>query len=145
MKVERVLIATDGSASSVKVIEFGFGLAKDLNASVLLLGVVSVLSTLGNPDAGIFPDDALTDAENKVSAHLVEMKSKYAGKTDTLLLSKDAEISAAIAEAALNWNASLVIVGTYSPKGPSGLFHSNIAENVLKLSQVPVCVVPVKT
>jgi nucleotide-binding universal stress UspA family protein len=142
MKIDKILIVADDSPSSVKAIQYGYNLARDLGAKVTLLSVIDPSLTLGNPDAGIFPDDALIDLKAKTCDFLERMKNKYGGGVGTKLLSPVGDIQATVIDLAIKCDAGLIVAGTHGNKGVSKLFKGSITASIIHNSPIPVCVVP---
>jgi nucleotide-binding universal stress UspA family protein len=142
MKTDKILIVADDSPSSVKAIQYGFNLARNLGAKVILLSVVDPSLTLGNPDAGIFPDDAFIDLKAKTYDFLNKMKNKYRDGVDTEIMSPVGDIQATVIDVAVKSGARLIVAGTHGRKGLSKLFNGSISESIIRHSPVPVCVVP---
>jgi nucleotide-binding universal stress UspA family protein len=142
MKTDKILIVVDDSPSSVKAIQYGFNLARDLGAKVALLCVVDPSLALGNPDAGIFPDDALIDLKAKTDDFLNRMKNQYGGDVNIELMSPVGEIKATVIDIAVKWDAGLIVAGTHGKAGLSKLFKGSIANSIIHNSPIPVCVVP---
>ena len=144
MKINKILIVADDSRSSIKAIQYGFNLARDLNAKVMLLNVIETALTLGNPDAGIFPDDALINIKSKTEDFLNRMKAQYGKDIDTELMAPVGDIQPIVIETASNWKASLIITGTHGRTGVNKLLNGSVAESIMHHSSVPVCVIPMK-
>ncbi len=142
MKTDKVLIVADDSPSSVKAIQYGYNLARDLGAKVTLLSVIDPSLALGNPDAGIFPDDALIAFKKKSDDFLNRMKAKYGDGANTEIMSPVGDAQATVIDIAVKSDAGLIVTGTHSRKGLSQLFKGGIAESIIHNSPVPVCVVP---
>ena len=144
MKIDKILIVADDSPSSVKAIQYGYNLARDLGAKVTLLSVIDPSLALGNPDAGIFPDDALIDFKAKTGDFLERMKNKYGDGVGTKLLSPVGDIQATVIDLAIKWDAGLIVAGTHGGKGLSELFKDGIIASIIHNSPIPVCVVPMR-
>jgi nucleotide-binding universal stress UspA family protein len=142
MKIEKILIVADGSASSIKAVQYGFSLAKDVGAKVMLLSVIEPESAAGNPDAGIFPDDALIAIKAKTTEFLQRMEKNHGSSVETELQAPVGEILPATIRTINDWGASLVVTGIHGRTGLSKLFGGSIAESLIHQSPVPVCVVP---
>ena len=142
MKTERILIVADDSPPSVKAVKYGFNLAAKLKAKVLLLTVADEALMMGNPDAGVFPDDALIAMKGKAEDFLNRMKEKYADHVDTELMAQAGDVQTVVIDTAVKWKADLIISGTHGRKGLNKLFKGSIAESIIRNSPVPVCVVP---
>jgi nucleotide-binding universal stress UspA family protein len=142
MKIEKILIVTDNSIPSIRAVQYGYNLARDIGAKVMLLSVIEPESAAGNPDAGIFPDDALLAIKTKTTDFLQQMEKEYASLVDTEIQVPVGEILPTIIKTIGDWGASLVVAGTLGRTGLSKLFSGNIAEYLIHHSPVPVFVVP---
>lgn len=142
MKIEKILIVADDSAPSIKAIKYGFALAAKLGAKVTLLSVVEPGHALGNPDAGVFPDDALMVFKEKTVAFLNRIKNDYGSGVDTELTTPVGDIQSTVINVAVKWGADMIIAGTHGRTGLSKLFSGSVAESIIQHSPVPVCVVP---
>jgi nucleotide-binding universal stress UspA family protein len=142
MKIEKILIVADDSPTSLKAVQYGFNLARDAGASVMLLNVIEAESVAGNPDAGIFHDDALMATKTRADDFLKRMKSAYGQSVETEICTTVGEVMPTIIKTIADWNASLVVAGTHGRTGLSKLFSGSIAESIIHHSPIPVCVVP---
>jgi len=145
MRTDKILIVTDDGPSSAKAIQYGFNLARDLGAKVLLLCVIEPAMTIGDPDAGLFPDDVLINLIAKTKDFLSRMKIKYGTAVETEIMAPVGDIQTTIINTAVDWNASLIIAGTHGRTGLSRLFNGSVAESIINHSPVPVCVIPIKS
>ena len=142
MKTDKILIVANDDKSSIKAIKYGFNLAKELGAKVLLLSVIVPTMTEGNVDAGIFPDDAEEKATNEAIDFLYRVKKTYGNKTDTEFIAKTGHIKTITISTAVEWGAKLIIAGTHGRKGLNRLLKGSISESIVGNSPVPVCIVP---
>jgi len=142
MKTSKILIAADDSDTSTRAVEYGFNIARDLGAGVILLSVVDPSAAVGNPDAGIFPDDALIALKTKTEDFLHRMKDRFGEGIDTILLSPAGEVQATVIQTAVEYGAGIIVTGTHNRTGLNKLFNGSIAESVIHHSPVPVFVVP---
>jgi nucleotide-binding universal stress UspA family protein len=142
MKIEKILIVADDSPPSIKAVQYGYNLAKDIGAKVMLLSVIEPESVAGNPDAGIFPDDALATAKTKTDDFLKHMQKSYGQAVPTELQTRVGEILPTILYTITDWGASVVVAGTHGRTGLSKLFGGSVAESIVHHSPVPVLIVP---
>jgi nucleotide-binding universal stress UspA family protein len=142
MKTDKILIVADESEPSVKAIAYGFNLARDLSAKVILLSVVDPIDSLGNPDAGVFPDDALTASKTGTDSFLTKMQTAYGAGVETELLTIIGDIRPTIIKVAKQHAADLIVTGTHAHKGLRLLFKGSVSESIIHHSSVPVLVVP---
>jgi nucleotide-binding universal stress UspA family protein len=142
MKTDKILIVADDSRSSIKAIQYGFNMAREMGAKVMLLCVIDPALASGNPDAGIFPDDALIALKAKTDNFLNRIKNEYAGNLDTEIMAPVGDIQTNVIDIAVKWSAGLIVTGTHSHTGLSRLFIGSVSESIIHHSPVPVCVVP---
>ncbi len=142
MNIEKILIVADDGTASAKAIRYGFNLARDIGAKVLILSVIEPESAAGNPDAGVFPDDALVRTTNRTDKFLRQAEQDYGQGVETELSIKTGEIVPVIVRVIHEWEVSLVITGTHGRTGISKLFSGSVAESIVRHSTVPVLVVP---
>jgi len=141
MKIDHILIVADDSRS-VKAIGFGFDLAKGLGAKVTVLSVIEDAMSEGNPDAGIFPDDALTALKKKTDDFLMQIKKKYGGDVNTEVLTRHGETLETVIAVIKSFDIDLVLAESHARHGISKLFGNTLAESMIRQSPVPVCIVP---
>jgi nucleotide-binding universal stress UspA family protein len=142
MKIKKILIVADDSESSIKAIQYGFDLARTTGAIVMLLSVIEPEMAAGNPDAGIFPDDALVALKSKMEKFLNHAKVKYGKKVNTDLQVPTGDIQATVVDTAVTWRADLIVTGTHNRTGISKLFNGSVSDSIIHHAPVPVCVVP---
>ena len=143
MKIKKILIVVDDSLPSIKAVKFGYGFARKFGGKVMLLSVIEPDLILGNPDAGIFPDDAEIAAKANTADFLTRMQNDYAQSIETELASPEGDIGPIVLKVIADWHADLVVTGTHGRTGISKLVIGSVAESIIGLSPVPVCVVPV--
>ena len=136
------MIVADDSLLSIKAVQSGFDLARNFGAKVLLLTIIEPGSAIGNPDAGVFPDDALAAIEAQVHDFMERMKGFYAHSVETELEVIVGEIIPIVIKVVNDYSADLIVTGTHGRTGLSKLFTGSIAETIIEHSTVPVCIVP---
>jgi len=142
MKIEKILIVADDSPPSIKAVKYGFNLARDVGAKVMLLCVIEPESVAGNPDAGIFPDDALATTQTKATNFLKHMEITYGQAVSTEIQTRTGLILPTIINTIVDWGAGIVVAGTHGRTGLSKLFSGSVAESIVHHSPVPVLIVP---
>ena len=55
MEVKKILIVADDNPPSIKAVQFGFNLARNLGAKAALLTVIEPGTTIGSPGCRYFP------------------------------------------------------------------------------------------
>jgi nucleotide-binding universal stress UspA family protein len=142
IKIKKILIIADESDSAAKAIQYGFGLAAKLKANVLILSIIEPSQVLGNPDAGVFPDDALIDKKAKAEDFLNKLKKHPSAENlETSVVVGDT-LKTTI-ETAKKWKADLVVTCTHNQSGLSKLFSGDITESIIAHSPAPVLIIPI--
>jgi len=143
LPVKKILLATDGSASSVKATRFCIGLAKKLNAEVLAVYVSGSDNDMELPDelrgktffGGVHPCEA-----GLAVAKAFGQKNGVTVNTTILRGS----VPRNIIKAALADEIDLIVMGEVGRTGGSrlsGITLGTVVESVVRLSPYPVLVV----
>jgi nucleotide-binding universal stress UspA family protein len=130
MEVKKILIVADDNPPSIKAVQFGFNLARNLGAKAALLTVIEPGTTIGSPDAGIFPDDALAAIKARAHGFLERMKWAYAHSVETELEVIVGEIIPIVIKVVNDYGANLIVTGTHGHTGLSRLFTGSVAESI---------------
>jgi nucleotide-binding universal stress UspA family protein len=149
--MEHVIITTDLSSESFIAFEPS---AKQLylrpNVKVTLLSIVEAPVLIGDP-TDIFVtfgdmDEILAQQEQKARDRLKELAGQYfAGTTvKTVVLRSTADAADSIASFAEQEKASLLVMASHGRRGFRRFFLGSVTEAALRLSSVPVLVIPMK-
>ncbi len=142
---QRILVPVDGSETANKALVAALQMARDANGQVHLVHVVEGLSPMAADPYGAY------------SGEVIEVMRQSGSKIleDALVLAKAAGVSAdtelfdnfgdrladVVADAATRFRADLVVVGTHGRRGMGRLLLGSGAEQIIRLSPVPVLVV----
>ncbi len=145
---ERILIAVDDSEYAYHAADYGFALAKKLNASVSLVHINQIplaTNVTGDPILGdpgmILPN--VMDIQREHSQKLfADLKSKFAPETivDEYMLMGN--VTNEIVSLAKEQNFSMIIMGTHSRTGFDHFISGSVAESVTRHANCPVLIVP---
>jgi len=145
---ERILIAVDDSKYAQCAAEYGFSLAKKLNASVSLVHINELpiaTNITGDPILGdtgmILPN--IMDIQNEQAKKLFEgFRTTFAPETivDEYILQGD--ITNEIVNLAKEQNFSMIVIGTHSRTGFDHFISGSIAASVSRHANCPVLIVP---
>lgn len=140
---KRILVPVDGSETSTKALVAALQLARESGARVRIVHALDDLAYLTGFEFG--------------GAQVLQMARDYAGKVlaDALEMARSAGVPAesqfmeltgtrlgeAVAQEARLWKADLVVVGTHGRRGASRVLLGSGAEQVLRMSSVPVLAV----
>ena len=142
-----ILVATDGSESAERAVDYAANLAKLLNASLL---IVNVIGGYGLPDS-LF--SRFTHAQQTWMRELLEslsaqMLTKARDRARTLgvasiqLESRTGDVAQTIADIAEEKDADVVVVGKRGHGHVAGLLLGSISQKLVSLAPRPVTVVP---
>lgn len=135
MTFTRILIAVDGSPSADHAVDVGAELARALKAEVGLVSVVDPAAAV-SMEAGPPSLDLLGMLREEAKGTL-ERAAQRAGGTPTVLQREGAP-AAEILNAAKQWGASLLVLGTHGRTGLGRLLMGSTAENVARHATMPV-------
>ncbi len=153
MHIKKILIGIDNSPYSEHAAKYGFNMGRTFNAKVGLVHIVE--PTLMPPNVGMDPlsgslPDAIGDAEimqvqNDMSENLLTRIEKKLGKgIQVTHFNEFGDTADGIIECGKNFKADMIILGTHSRSGIDRLLMGSVAEHVVRQSEIPVLVVPMK-
>lgn len=139
---KRILVPIDGSATSTKALVAALQMARDSGGQVRLIHSVDELAYVSGFE---------------YSGNLVEIARDYATKLldDGLAVARSAGVEAdtklidfpgqrlgeTVMDEAREWNADLIVVGTHGRRGIGRILLGSGAEQILRMSPVPVLVI----
>lgn len=140
---QRILVPIDGSATSSRALTAAIGMAQAFKGSLRLMYVVDEAAYVtGYDPSGGYSGDLLRVMRESGQKILDEglMLAKAAGiEADSMLFDTFGErLGETVANAAKQWNADLVVVGTHGRRGFSRLLLGSGAEQIIRLAPVPV-------
>jgi len=142
--VRRILVAIDFSESAALALEWARTLARACSAEVVLLHVVDLGATwvpLSGP--AVFPApvpaEVAKEVEQLARASLDALAPGAPEITQRIV--RAGHPREAIAAAAREAGADLIVVGSHGRRGVSQLFMGSVAEHVVRHAPVPVLVV----
>jgi len=143
--MKKVLIALDYDQTAQKVAKVGFAMARDMNAEVILLHVIS------NPV--LYYSSYMVVAPVQINSvdDLKEVSQKFLDKTKNDLgdetiqtIIKEGDTAELILESAKKLKADIIVIGTHSRKWLENILMGSVAENVLKHTTLPLFIIPTK-
>jgi nucleotide-binding universal stress UspA family protein len=141
---KHILIPVDGSDPSNQALDTAISLAKDSGARIRLAHVVDPTPYLMGQATVVYTGDLL-GALRGSAMRLLEVgvaAAEAAGlAADHVLIERAGiRLGEAVAEAAVQWGADLIVVGTHGRQGPSRLFLGSGAEEIIRLAPIHVLV-----
>lgn len=154
MHIHKILIGIDDSKYAEYAAAYGFDLAKSFNAHVGLVHIVEPAVTpvttndsitgLPFPDAGI-DEVELLNIQEDMSENIVNRTiKKYAGDLQVTHFNEFGSTAEGILSCSKQFEADLIVIGTHSRSGIDRLLMGSVAESVVRSSEIPVLVVPLK-
>lgn len=143
---QRILVPIDGSATSERGLAEALALARLTHGKLRLIHVLDVSHfASGFTTEAMFVARTVGWLRERAGQLLADCRARTAAagvEADTALLeAKDVRIAEHIADEALAWNADLIVLGTHGRRGLERCLLGSDAEQVLRLSPVPVLLV----
>jgi len=143
---DRILVPVDGSDASNAAVDVAVSLAADQKAMLHFVTVVEsslgILETVGR--ATELPNPlAIAEAHRKVVSDAAAMAEKQGSSADYQVVEgSDLHVGECIAQAAAEWRADLIVLGTHGRRGVNRLVLGSVTEVVIRHSDAPVLAVP---
>lgn len=152
---KKVLIALDYDKTAVKVAEAGYALAKDMDAKVTLLHVMSdpvyYASTEYVPITGLtdsmgvdplqFESD---DRLKKVSQHFLEKIKHHLGDKSIVTVLEEGDFADTILMKSKGLGTNILVMGSHSHSWLEDLVLGSVTSKVILHTSIPVYIVPTK-
>jgi nucleotide-binding universal stress UspA family protein len=136
-RISRILVATDFSDQSPKVLEWALSIANAAGAKLLVLHVIDIFS-LAETGCLMAGSDPLHLLREQAQQRMQEL-SRLVPNAETFI--REASPRPAIVEAAVELNCQMIIMGTHGRSGLAHLLLGSVAEYVVRNSKVPVLTV----
>lgn len=139
---KKILVPIDGSNTSNKALDYALKMAKTDQAEVRLIYCIDELSMLSGHE---FSGEIMQMARE--SGHSILQKGLALAQTakikaDTRLIDRAGQrLGESVADAAGDWGADLIVLGTHGRRGIGRVLLGSGAEQVMRMSPVPVLMV----
>jgi nucleotide-binding universal stress UspA family protein len=154
--MKKVLIALDYNPTSQKVAEIGYAAAKDMNAEVILLHVITNPEHYSSPEyspitgmQGYLDTSQIQfDSEeglSKASRHFLNQIKHHLNDETIHTMVKEGEVAETILEAAKNKSADIIAIGSRSQNWLENVLLGSITEKVIKHTPIPLLIIPIKS
>jgi nucleotide-binding universal stress UspA family protein len=145
MSYRRILVAIDGSDTSRRALAEALQLAKDGKSALRVLHVLDLVTFSTDTPSGFAAyEDALRVGGEQMLSDASDMAEKAGVKCETKLLELEEHgrrVAEEIAQAAEEWRAELIVIGTHGRRGMSRLFLGSVAESLARIAPAPVLLV----
>jgi nucleotide-binding universal stress UspA family protein len=143
---QRILVPVDGSETSNKALVAALQLARVTGGRVRLIHVVEEMAYLsGYEQYGGYSAELIKimrDTGTKVLNDGMAIAQAAGVEADNLLFDNfGGRLAEVVADAAKQWNADLIVVGTHGRRGVGRMLLGSGAEQILRLAPVPVLVI----
>jgi nucleotide-binding universal stress UspA family protein len=153
--MKKILIALDYDPTAQKVAESGYQLAKAMNATAILLHVISdvaqysyleyspIMGFGGFNDINTAQKDS-AEAIKKVAQEYLDNSKKHLGDETIETVVRNGNFGETILNTAKDLKADIIVMGTHSRRGLEKILVGSVAENVLHHSPIPILIIPTK-
>lgn len=144
----KILVAVDGSDTSLLALKHAIELAGNLSATLRIVHVVDMNWLPLAPELAIDIEAisaARRKAGQKILAEARETAKKSGLDAEAMLMETETptqHVAEAIAKEATRWPADLVLLGTHGRRGFQRMLLGSVAEGMARRSPVPVLLVP---
>lgn len=142
---QHILVPVDGSDTSLKGLTEAIRLAKMTGGQIRLLHMVDTLSVATSLGAYAVSTDVMEQlrTEGEQLLQRARLQALAEGVVTDAVLEDNVQgrLSDWVVEQALAWPADLVVLGTHGRRGVGRLLLGSDAEQVLRISPVPVLLV----
>jgi nucleotide-binding universal stress UspA family protein len=139
---KKILVPIDGSDTADKAMRMALDMARESLASVRFMHVIDDDRYFSSYE---FSADLRTyafDNAKKLLQNAMDAAAALGVNADTQLINKPGQrLGENVADEAQNWGADLVVVGTHGHRGLGRVLLGSGAEQVVRLSPVPVLMV----
>jgi len=138
MTFKRIMVATDGGEAAEWATDVGASLAAQLHANLAFVHVIP--RALAYPtELGFVEVERIADLHERAH-HYLKHAQRQAGTVPSEVIMREGVAAAEIIEAAKEWKADLVIVGSHNRGRFSRLILGSTAEAVVRGAVCPVLV-----
>jgi nucleotide-binding universal stress UspA family protein len=142
---DKILVAIDGSSTSLRGLDEALRLAKTTGGRLLLVHVVNELVVVGDYAPASYYEsfiEAMRESGTKVLAEAAaRVRRADVPCEQKLIETLGGRTADEIVREATQWPADLIVLGTHGRRGLKRLAMGSDAEMVLRLAPVPVLMV----
>ena len=137
---KRILIAVDDSPIAARAANVGFDLTRAVQGDVALITVVDP-SANSLPESGIPAADQIAFAEEDAKRLLTEIGARSDMQPRPLAFTAVGKPADKIVDAARDWPADLIVLGSHGRGGVRRLVLGSVAEAVMRHAPCPLFIV----
>ena len=141
---KRILVPVDGSETAQKALVTALQMARESSGCVHLVHVVEGLTPMTADPYGAYSGDVIEvmrQSGRKILDDALALARAEGVQADTQLFDNFGErLAEVVADSATRFNADLMVVGTHGRRGLGRVLMGSGAEQIIRLSPVPVLV-----
>ncbi len=139
---KKILVPMDGSNTSNKALDYAIKMAGSEKAQLRLVHCIDELSLLGGHEySGELIQLARDNAQTILKAGLVATHAANI-EADTRLIDRVGQrLGESVADAAGDWGADLIVIGTHGRRGIGRVLLGSGSEQIMRMSPVPVLMI----
>ena len=143
----RILVPVDDSSSAQTGLHAAIALAQDQQATLKLVAVANEAVNYQGGELGWIDSQGLeerikTDTEVSLDKAVAQAEAAGLKPERELIIALDEHIGRHIAQAAVAWQADLIVIGTHGRHGLSLWMMGSTTETLLRGLNLPLLVVP---
>ncbi|MGB8480412.1 MAG: universal stress protein [Acidobacteriaceae bacterium] len=140
MTFKRILIAIDESTFAAHAADVGTDLATQLGAEVAFVTVVDLAAMANTADSGVPAAEWLEMLKRDAKTLLGAFASRRAITPPPLQFLEEGKPATKIVDAARNWPADLIVMGTHGRNAVANVLLGSVAQGVLRHAPCAVMV-----
>jgi len=154
--MKKVLIALDYDPTSQKVAEIGYSAAKEMNAEIILLHVITdpehyssteysgIMGMQGYMDTSQIQTDS-PEGLRSASHHFLNKIKLHLNDEKIQTIVREGDVAESILETAKERFADIITIGSHSQKWLENVLIGSITEKVIRHTPIPLLIVPIKS
>lgn len=139
--IKKILIPTDGSTNSMHAAEYGLGIAKMLDAEIMVVFVIDeiVLEQIARLSQHDVVEDTLKMDGQRYIKYIVESAQKVGVRSSSMVA--EGRPFEQIVHLAKDFNMDLIVMGSYGRRGADRILIGSVTERVIEYSPCPVIII----
>lgn len=142
MDYQKILIAVDDSAHSMKAARAGFVMAHRLRAVIGLVFVINKSNEVFNTELGITTEQSKTVLLKEAETTLDQYIKMYDGIGEVFRFMPEGFPEKEILNIANEWKADIIVMGTHCRTGLSRMLSGSLTDYIVRHAEIPVLIVP---
>jgi len=143
MNFRKILIAVDTGPLAVHAAETGAELAHALKAEIAFIHVINA-SLVYSAESGIPPNQLVAAAKKEAKQLISDFHRRLSPRATAHEFTPVGSPDAEIVNAAKEWPADVIVIGSHGRKGLQRALLGSVAEGVMRQAPCPVLVVRAK-